>query len=213
MKARRSILDSVRDAWQPYVMLNAIYYGLVAVAMAYTAFNRSLQETLMAAVGESLTQGPLAPVLEAYTAQRVLEAIGLTLGVNLAVGSFATITLPSLVVPFSGLLMAAIRALMWGVLFSPQIAGGLGLGELLVGALLGLLLLLEGQGYVLAALGAYVQGKAFLWPKTVGETGPIQGYLHGLKESARIYVLVALVLLVAAIYEVAIAVVAFPALV
>ena len=125
MKARRSIFEPLRDAREPYVFLNIIYYGLVAASMAYTAFDRSLHDTLMTAVVESLSQGPLAPVLEAYTAQRVLEAIGLTAGINLAVGSFVSITLPSLIIPFSGLLMAAFRALTWGVLFSPQIGEGL----------------------------------------------------------------------------------------
>jgi hypothetical protein len=212
MKARRSIFEPLRDAREPYVFLNIIYYGLVAASMAYTAFDRSLHDTLMTAVVESLSQGPLAPVLEAYTAQRVLEAIGLTAGINLAVGSFVSITLPSLIIPFSGLLMAAFRALTWGVLFSPQIGEGLAPGELATGVLLGVLVLLEGQGYVLAALAAYVQGKAFLRPRAVGKARHLQGYWHGLKASARIYVLVALVLLVAAVYEVLIAVVALPAL-
>ena len=35
----------------------------------------------------------------------VKRAIGLTFGINLAVGSFVTITLPSLVIPFSGFLL------------------------------------------------------------------------------------------------------------
>lgn len=212
MKTRRSVLDPLKDARQAYVLINIVYYGLIVVSMAYTAFDRSLHDALMTAVSESLSQGPLAPVLEAYTAHRVLAAIGLTVGINLAVGSFVSITLPSLIIPFSGLLMAAFRALTWGVLFSPQIGEGLAPGELVTGLLLGVLVLLEGQGYVLAALAAYVQGKAFLRPRTVGKTRRPQAYWHGLKESARIYVLVALVLLVAAVYEVLIALVALPAL-
>jgi hypothetical protein len=42
---------------------------------------------------------------------------------------------------------------------------------------------------------------AFLPPKTVGKETRTQGYLEGVKRSARVYVLVAIVLLVAAIYE------------
>jgi hypothetical protein len=67
VKALRSALGVIREARRPYVILNLLYYGLVACAMAYAAFDRSLQEALMASVGSALTEGPLAPVLDAYT--------------------------------------------------------------------------------------------------------------------------------------------------
>jgi hypothetical protein len=74
------------------------------------------------------------------------------------------------------------------------------------------LLILEGQGYVLATLGGYLQGRAFLWPQSVGATKRGQGYWYGVKEQARIYLLVVVVLLVAAVYEVWFALAAVPAL-
>jgi hypothetical protein len=133
-------------------------------------------------------------------------------GINLAVASFITITLPSLVIPFSGLLMLVVRALLWGVLFTPQTLSGIGAADLVAGLLIAVLAFLEGQGYVLAALGAYLHGRAFLWPDSLGAESHRAGYWRGLKLQARIYVLVALVLLIAAIYEVAVAVFALPAL-
>jgi hypothetical protein len=180
--------------------------------MVYTAFDRSVNQALMETVGGALMEGPLAPVWEAYTAERVIPAIALTFGVNLVVGSFVTITLPSLVVPFSGALVAALRAALWGILFSPQGVAGVGPGEVLTGILLVILLLLEGQGYVLALFGAYLHAKAFLWPRSAGAAGRVQGYGYGLRQQARIYLLVALVLLIAAVYEVLLALVAVPAL-
>jgi hypothetical protein len=213
MKALHSALNLIRDARRPYIVLNLAYYGLVACALVYTLFDRSLHQALMDAVGTALTEGALAPVLDAYTAERVIPAIGLTFGINLVVGSFVSITLPSLVVPFSGVLVAALRAVLWGILFSPQEVAGVGAGEVVAGILLVILLLLEGQGYVLALFGAYLHARAFLRPQSVGATGHAQGYWYGLKQQAPIYLLVALVLLVAAVYEVLIAVVAMPALV
>ena len=65
-----------------------------------------------------------------------------------------------------------------------------------------LTLLLEGQGYILALLAAYIQGRAFLWPKTAGVEGHARGYVEGLKRTGLLYVLVVLVLLISAIYEV-----------
>jgi hypothetical protein len=76
--------------------------------MVYTAFDRSLQPALMEAVGDSLAEGPLAPVWDAYSTGQALRAIALTLGINLAVGSFLSITLPSLIIPFGGLLVAGV---------------------------------------------------------------------------------------------------------
>jgi hypothetical protein len=212
VKALRSAWDTIRDARRPYIVLNLVYYGLVACAMVYTALDTSLQQAIWEAVGSALTEGPLASVVDAYSAERVLLAIGLTFGINLVVGSFVSITLPSLISPFSGLLVAGLRAVMWGLLLSPQIEGGIGTGEVVTGVLFIVLLFLEGQGYVLATLGAYLQGRAFLWPQRVGATRRGQGYWHGVKLQARIYLLVAAVLLVAAIYEVWIALAAVPAL-
>jgi hypothetical protein len=211
VKALRSAWDVIRGARRPYAVLNLVYYGLIACAMVYSAFDRSLQETLMEAVGGALAEGPLAPVWDAYSAGRVMLAIGLTFGINLVLGSFVSITLPSLVIPFSGLLVAGLRAVIWGVLFSPQTVRA-GAGEVATAILLAVLLILEGQAYVLAMLGGYFQGRAFLWPQKVGVSRRGQAYWYGVKEQARVYLLVAVVLLVAAVYEVLLAVVAIPAL-
>lgn len=224
LKALHPALELIRGARRAYLNLNIAYYGLVVCGMAYTAFDRSLQQSLTGAVSTSLTEGPLSTVLDAYTGGRAIAAIALTVGINLAVGSFATVTLPSMIIPFSGLLMGGIRALVWGVLFSPQISGGLGVPELVTGALLLGLIFLEGQGYVLAMFGAVLHGKVFLFPRhsepvpslVEGPRRAIspswQGYLLGLKQQAQIYLLVAIVLFIAALYEVGLALVAAPAL-
>jgi hypothetical protein len=180
--------------------------------MAYAAFDRSVQQSLLETVGTALTEGPLATVAEAYGTEQVVVAVALTVGINLAGGSFASITLPSLIIPFSGLLVAGIRAVTWGLLFSPQSVSGVTSGEAVIGVLFIGLVILEGQGYILAEMGAYLQGRALLWPQRVGAIGHRQGYWHGLKDEARSYVLVALALLVAAVYEVWFAVAAVPAL-
>jgi len=107
------------------------------------------------------------------------------------------ITLPSLVLPFSGLLTGGFRAVLWGLLFSPSSP------EMSVAMIPhSLTLILEGQAYILAMLAAYVQGKAFLWPATVDAAGYGGGYWAGVKRSLRLYLLVAIVLAVSAVYEV-----------
>ncbi|NIN66552.1 MAG: stage II sporulation protein M [Anaerolineae bacterium] len=197
-------MNSLRGAWgiitdhrRPYFVLNAAYYGLVVLGMTYVAVvDPALQEQLLSAVEGAFAEGPLAAVGGAYLGGNVIAAAVLTFVFNLSVGSLLTITLPSLIVPFSGLLLGAYRAALWGLILAPTNT------ELaLVMIPHSLTLLLEGQAYILAMLAVYVQGKAFLWPDSVGAANRSQGYVTGLKLSARLYLLVLFVLALAAVYE------------
>ena len=196
MKVIQSALEAIKEFRRAYIVLNLVYYGLVVCGMVYVAFNPSLQQSLLELVGSAFTEGPLSAVGSAYSSGQVLQAMVLTFVVNLFLGSIAVITLPSLVIPFSGLLMGAYRAVLWGLLLSPTTP------ELrLVMIPHSLVLILEGQAYILAMLAAYVQGRAFLWPRSVGAATRRQGYGLGVKRSVRIYLPVVLLLAVAAIYE------------
>jgi hypothetical protein len=138
----------------------------------------------------------LAPVGGAYSGGKVVVAILLTFVVNLLLGSAMMITGPSLVVPFSGLVIGVVRAILWGLLLSPthpELAGGMIPHSLT--------LLLEGQGYILAMLAVWLHGRAFLWPKSVGLESNLGGYVEGLKRTGQLYLLVTIVLAVAAVYE------------
>ncbi len=197
MNALRGAWGIVTDYRRPYLILNATYYGLVVLGMTYVAIvDPALQEQLLSTVEGAFAEGPLAAVGGAYLGGHVFAAAVLTFVVNLSVGSLLSLTLPSLIVPFSGLLVAAYRAVLWGLILAPTST------ELaLVMIPHSLTLLLEGQAYILSMLAVYVQGKAFLWPDSVGAANRSQGYVTGLKLSARLYLLVVLVLAVAAIYE------------
>lgn len=191
----RSSLAVVGEHRRAYLVMNLAYYGLMGAAMAYAAFHPDLQRTLWTEVGKGFSTGPLEGLVGAYRGGQVLLAAGLTFAVNLVLGSLLSITLPSLIIPFSGLLVGAYRALLWGLLFSPTAVIGAGLVFHLP------TIILEGQAYVLVMLAAFVQGMAFVRPKSVGAMTHRQGYWEGVKRSARIYLLVAIVLAVAALYE------------
>ena len=191
----RSSLALLKEHRRAYLLLNATYYGLMVAAMGYAAFHTDLQRTVLDAMGEAVGTGTMQTVAGAYLGGHLLLAVVLTFAVNLVGGSFAYIALPSLIVPFSGLLLGAFRALLWGLMFSPTELIGAGFFLLLP------TIILEGQGYVLAMLAAYVQGVAFLRPESVGEKTHGRGYWEGIKLTARIYLLVAIVLLVAAVVE------------
>jgi hypothetical protein len=187
----------VRADWGAYIVLNVLYYGLVIAGMIYVAlFNPGLQNTLVQATGQTFTQGPLSAVGGAYGGGQVVNAIVLTFVVNLLVGSLVTVTLPGLIIPFSGLLLGVYRAILWGLLLSPANAG-------LAGPMIphSLTLILEGQAYILAMLAVFIHGKAFLNPSAYGVTGHLRGYVEGLRRTGWIYLLVVILLAVAAIYE------------
>jgi hypothetical protein len=148
MKAIRSAWETVKEFRRAYVVLNVVYYGLVIVGMIYVAFDPSLQQTLLGAASGAFTSGPLAAVGSAYSGGQVLRAVALTFVVNLIVGSIAFVTLPSLVIPFSGLLVGVYRAILWGLMLSPAAP------ELrLIMIPHSLTLILEGQAYILAMPG------------------------------------------------------------
>jgi hypothetical protein len=207
MKVLRSGIAVIKENRVAYIILNVAYYGLVICGMVFVAFAPSVQQRLLALVGQAFTAGPLAAVGSAYTGGEVVKAALLTFVVNLFVGSLVYITLPSMVIPFSGMLMGVLRAILWGLLLSPTAP------ELrLVMIPHSITLILEGQGYILALLAVYAHGKAFLFPRSVGVEAQgdglqrmarlaLGGYRAGVKRTARLYVLVVIVLAVAAIYE------------
>jgi hypothetical protein len=197
LKALRSSWRVVREHRRPYIVLNGIYYGLVISGMMYVAFfNPALQEQLITELGGAFVEGPLAAVGSAYLGGSILTAALLTFVVNLLGGSLLVITLPSLVIPFSGLAIGCWRAVLWGLALAPTSAQ-----LALVMIPHSLVLLLEGQAYILTMLAVYVHGMAFLRPHSVGLTSHGRGYVAGLRLSARLYLLVIVVLGVAAIYE------------
>jgi hypothetical protein len=193
---RRSIAI-VREDLRAYIALNVVYYGLVGLGMIYVAFfNPGLQQGLLQAMGQAFTVGPLSALGNAYGGGEVLNAIALTFVVNLVLGTLLQISLPALIIPFSGLLMGLLRACLWGLLFAPttpELAGPM--------APHALTLLLEGQAYIVAMLAVFVQGKAFLWPRQYGKSSHLQGYVEGLRRTVWLYLLITLLLAVAAIYE------------
>lgn len=196
-RALKPSWDIVRQHRREYMALNILYYGLIIVGMLVSAVLPAVQETMLTAVGTAFSQGPMQSITDAYTGGLVPQAITLTFGVNLAIGTFATLTVPSLIIPFSGLLMGAYRALLWGIIYSPTSPQ---MQTILIPH--SLTLLLEGQAYIVALLGVVVQGRALFSPRTIGASTRRHALVESLKQTARLYVLVILLLGVAAVYEV-----------
>jgi hypothetical protein len=196
-KLLKSAWGLVQENRRAYIVINVLYYGLVVICMVYVAFNQELQKSLLNEIGAAFMTGPLAFVGQAYVNAQVFIAVLATFFVNLLIGSFASVTLPSLIIPFSGILVGVYRAILWGLLLSPANPD-----LRLVMIPHSITLIIEGQAYILTMLAAYIQGRAFLWPKSVNLESRAKGYLEGLKRTGKLYSLIILTLAVAAIYEV-----------
>ncbi|MGQ9553027.1 MAG: stage II sporulation protein M [Anaerolineae bacterium] len=195
MRVLRSSLSIIRDNGRAYLAINIVYYGLVILAMIFVATQPELQRSLTEVVATSFTSGPLETVGAAYGSGNVALAATITFVVNFFLGAFLYITLPSLLIPFAGLCTGVIRAVLWGLLLSPAMP------ELRLAMIPhSLTVLLEGQAYVLAMLGSYL-----LWSTALrrgeGSGNFLSRYRVGLSKNVRLYLLIAIVLAVAALYE------------
>jgi hypothetical protein len=172
------------------------YFGLVIVGAIVVHLIPELQTVLLSQVSDALSAkaGPLAAAGKAYGTGNVLHAAAVTFGVNFFLGSLLVITLPSMIVPGSGILMAILRSFLWGLLLAPT----MGLLALTMIPHSGTLLL-EGEGYILATIFA-VLIPIRMFESSLGE-GLVTRFGRAILLNLQANVWVAIVLAVAAIYE------------
>jgi hypothetical protein len=192
------------------------YFGLYILAAVLVHENRALHGILMSGVQQAFSsEGPLGVAGKAYLSGSIIRAAGVTFAVNLFLGALLVITFPSMILPGSGALVAALRATLWGLLLGPA---SVNLALMMIphsGTLL-----LEGEGYILATFFALLipirlfgPGRSTLKTYEPGEWGleeetpaPAESTLIGRYGRAVLLnvnaiVLVAAVLAVAALYE------------
>jgi hypothetical protein len=176
-----------------FAALGMSYFGLVIVFTLAAGAAPLLHLFYLSITRTAFTQG-LPGLVAAYTQGHIVKAAVLTLLVNFFLGSILTITIPSTLIPGSGVLMAIFRPAAWGFLLAPVYATLL---ERMVPH--SLTLLLEGTAYVMAAFFA------LLYPVSLfsnPDNKPIgRRYLEALYMNLKGSLLVLALLAVAAIYE------------
>lgn len=177
-------------------MLAAASLGAFLIGILATVFVPELRPGGLGALqGEPGAPGVGSLIADAYRSGNIAIAAAVTLAVNLLLASLLQTTLPSLIVPFLGVLLTLLRSLSWGVLFTP------------VGAEDPLFLIhwvtlaIEGTAYLVVGLAAWVHGRYFLQPQRFGFVSRRAGYVAGLAATLRLYVIVVVLLVVGAIYE------------
>ncbi len=188
--------SQIRKHWSAYVILNAGFYGLIVAGFVYAFLRPEAQQLLVRSVVQSFSSGPLSLARDAYLSRDVPAAAAITFGVNTLLGSFASLTLPSLLIPFWGSVLGLLRGLVLGVTLAPS-------SPELARAMIphSLVILVEGQGYVLAMFGVHVLWASAFGGSRNGFSGFARGYVAGLRANVDIYVLIIALLAISAIYE------------
>ncbi|MBD7956606.1 stage II sporulation protein M [Microbacterium sp. Sa4CUA7] len=181
----------IRQNLRVYVILSAAAYGLVVIGFVVGLIFPELNEARLIALDDSGTTELATSVFNAPP----LFAL-LIFAVNLFAMSLARILLPSLVLPFAGLGFFGYWAVETGItLVQSTPAGWVGLIPH------SLTLLIEVQAYVLLLLGAYLLGKAWIFPRTVGAPNHRRGYLWGLQRIGLLALPALVLLAVGAVWE------------
>jgi hypothetical protein len=180
-----------------YFLLNVLYYGLIILFMAYAVFDAPLQNRILETSGANYMTGALSLVNQTFDARTLLLVLGRTFLINVLGTNYGSITLPSFVIPFAGIFQGLFQAVMLGLIFSPF---NTAIGPIFAPHIP--TLFIEGQACVLAMLGAYIQGRAMLWPKSMGQVSRWKAYVEGVRQTGTIYMFIMALLLISAIYGV-----------
>ncbi|MHC4105818.1 MAG: hypothetical protein ACYSR9_12825 [Planctomycetota bacterium] len=189
-------LAEIRRYKYLFIAMNLIYFGTVLLFMLVSYAVPELQSCFLVGVSSELTEGsgPLAIAGKAYMSRNILLAAVTTFAINFPLGSLLSITIPSIIIPGSGILIAGLRSMLWGIILAPSFSE---FSKMMVPH--SLTLLLEGHAYVIAAFfGVLVL--VYLFRKSEGPNVGVR-YGRALLMNVRGNLLVIIVLVVAAIYE------------
>jgi hypothetical protein len=176
--------------------VHLVYFGLVMAGSLLIYELPDVQAVLVTVIQAQLrgSKGPLGIAGQAYGSGNILFAAGVTFVINFFLGTIAMISLPSMILPGIGLVVALVRPFVWGIVLSPTSVQGA--ADMLPHSWT---MLLEGEGYILAAFFALLI-PIYLFQSSLGGTA-LSRFGRAVLLNIQSSVLVAVVLAVAACYE------------
>jgi hypothetical protein len=191
MRLLRRALEIVQANRRAYLALNAILYGSVLAGFGAGL----LFPGLTAAQMESFEDGGQADLVRSLLENPWLFALAILANNALRAG-LLNLVLPSMIVPFAGIVWYAYSLFTVGLMLAPADRDGW-----LVLVPHSLTVVMEVQAYVLLALGAYLLGRAWIWPRTVDAENRRQAYVRGLRQLGVLSLPALALLVVFALYE------------
>jgi hypothetical protein len=191
MRLFRRALQLVRADRRAYLVLNAVLYGSVLAG-----FGAGLVfPSLTAAQTESLEAGGTADLVRSLLENPWLFALAI-LANNALRFALLNLVLPSMIVPFAGIAWCVCTLFPVGLMLAPADRDGW-----LTLIPHSLTVVMEIQAYVLLSLGAYLLGRAWIWPRTVGAENRRQAYGQGVRQLGVLSLPALALLVVFALYE------------
>jgi Stage II sporulation protein M len=171
MQFLRKPLQIMCANFRAYLTINAIVYGsFIAGLVAAMVF-----PNLGAAQVATLKDNGTLDLVRSLLNNPWLFSLTI-LGVNVTTGAL-WIVLPSLIVPFAGIAIFAYKAFTLGLPIAPTTAR-----DAVTWIPHSLTALIEFQAYALLMFGAYILGRSWMRPATIGAQNHRQGYVRGLKQ-------------------------------
>ncbi|MFD7024999.1 hypothetical protein [Promicromonospora sukumoe] len=195
MKLLTRPIALIKDSRRAYLALNAATFGVFIVGLVvgtiWPRAARGANDLIEVLAGVSPASDS---VYSAVDGGRVWLLAAIILVANIAFGGLLMAVLPSLLVPFAGIVIHITFAALLGLTYAPVDGWGLLLPHLPT-------LVIELSAYVLFMLGVYRLGTGVLVPRLRGFPSRAAGYRQGLVDIAWLCIPAVLLLVVGAVYE------------
>ena len=181
----------IRGNARAYALFNLATYGLLLIGFTIGMIFPELNEARIAALEQN---GDAELVARVFSNPALFGLV--ILAVNVVRLSLFTIVVPSLVVPFAGLGFFGYWVLQTGITLVPTTAVGW-----VAQIPHTLTVIIELQAYLMLVLGAYLLGRHWLFPRSMGAKNRRQGYLRGLQRIGLLALPALVLLVIGAIWE------------
>jgi Stage II sporulation protein M len=186
----RKPFQIIRANFRAYLIINAIVYGSVIAGLVAAMVFPNLCATQVAIHEDNGTFDLVRSLLN----NPWLFSLSI-LGVNVMTGAL-WIVLPSLIVPFTGIAIFAYKAFTLALPIAPTTAR-----MAVTWIPHSLTALIEFQAYALLMFGAYIHGRSWVRPATIGAQNRRQGYVRGLQQLGWLSLISIALLIIGAIWE------------
>jgi hypothetical protein len=191
MHSLRRPFQIVRADLRAYLLVNVLVYGALLVGMALGVGYPDLHAARVA----SFAGGWQGALVNAVVGNGWVFGTVIFL-VNVFPTALLLITLPSLAIPFAGLVVFVIKTIDLGITLAPVDA----ISRLTL-IPHSLTLLIEFQAYALVMFGAYLHGRSWLRPATADAATHRQGYVRGLNRLGWLWLPALALFVIGAVYE------------
>ncbi len=187
-----NIKQLIQQNRKAYIWLNVLYFGLTIISMVLISSRPDLESSFRNWVKSNFNPELMSAVAQGL----VMKSMILIFINNFLYSTIFAMSLPSLIIPFWGLLIGIFRSLLWGFALSPSDPTF----RLRLFAQIPTWLL-EGEAYVLAMFAVFILWRNFFLPRSAGVNSRTQGYILGLRQTLPLYTSIFFLLVLGAIYE------------